>query len=383
MRTLTGGRGSRLPAGWILPLALLAVPGCRSIFGLQTPVRLNEDPGNQPWSSVVFCDIEKPRRCATDADKLVGIRLSAGAVSLVAGERALIGLDDSADARAHCSGEPEAIDFRGAFPDGIPVCLNCSQIGADPAPFPDAASVCVAKCEDLMGAFYPPDPAVVDFCVNFSRPSVNFVPTGSACFDGACTDTGMLRDDFDDPRRLPEPVEWTDLMGVMSIGPDLVRTSGGTTFNAGADATQVITRGDAYVEFTAVETTDGRAAGFSEGPPPDVTPTLANINFGLEVERDDRFYVFERGVKAAGPDINQSFGRYTPFETFRVHVRDNGDGTGVVSYALLTSSCTHPASCPETIFYTSPTAAHYPLRIDTSFREPGGTLRAVRVVRIH
>ena len=31
---------------------------------------------------------------------------------------------------------------------------------------------------------------------------------------------------------------------------------------------------------------------------------------------------------------------------------------------------------------TSPTAAHYPLRVDSSFREQGGTLGDVKLVRI-
>ena len=104
--------------------------------------------------------------------------------------------------------------------------------------------------------------------------------------------------------------------------------------------------------------------------------------FGIDVFKDGRFYVFEQGTKIAGPDLNQSFGPYVAGETFRVHVKDNFDGTANVTYSRLTASCTDGSPCPETVFYTSTAKGTYPLRVDSSFREQSGTLSNARLVRI-
>ena len=92
-----------------------------------------------PRTTLVFCDIEKPleRHCATAVEKATGVRLNAAAVALVGGQSGgNIGLDDSPAARARCSGEPEAVTFRGDFPTGNPMCVRPFAIGppADPTP---------------------------------------------------------------------------------------------------------------------------------------------------------------------------------------------------------------------------------------------------------
>jgi hypothetical protein len=65
-----------------------------------------------------------------------------------------------------------------------------------------------------------------------------------------------------------------------------------------------------------------------------------------------------------------------------VIVKDKHNGTAEISYAHITASCTDGMLCPMDVFYTSPTAATYPLRVDSSFREQGGTLGDVKLVRI-
>jgi hypothetical protein len=76
---------------------------------------------------------------------------------------------------------------------------------------------------------------------------------------------------------------------------------------------------------------------------------------------------------------------------FRVTVKDNLDGSGsfapmggtaTVVYSRLTGSCTDGSVCAEEVLYTSQLQAHYPLRVDSSFRENLGTLTNVRLVRI-
>ncbi|PYR73389.1 MAG: hypothetical protein DMF86_20700 [Acidobacteria bacterium] len=160
-------------------------------------------------------------------------------------------------------------------------------------------------------------------------------------------------------------MDWQNRVGVDLVGDVLVRTAATTNnFDAGAASSQTITSGDGYVQFTAVDVGTARLCGLSNGAPPDTDPSFQNISFGIDVFKDGRFYVFEQGTKIAGPDLNQSFGPYVAGETFRVHVKDNFDGTANVTYSRLTASCTDGSPCPET------------------FREQSGTLSNARLVQI-
>jgi hypothetical protein len=239
-------------------------------------------------------------------------------------------------------------------------------------------------------------PAVVEYCQAHAHVSTN-APLDD-CSVGACTPGGMLRADFADPRRIPEPVAWTDIDGVtpsltqepFGIPVSSVKrtkpTSGPpSTFDAGAASTQSITHGDAYVEFAAVENGLSHVCGLSETLS-GADPGLADINFGISLNLDGRYYVLEGGVLRTGPDVNGSWGTYLPGERFRVSVKDNNDaaGTATITYSKLLATCGGVA-CPETVFYThdvSNGAATYPFRVDTSFREQFATLTGVRIVRI-
>jgi hypothetical protein len=385
-------------AGWVLPLALLALPGCGNLFGF---VHLS-DPGPSP-TSVIFCDIQQPTGsgCATADDIGLGIRLEEAATALVAGESKPFGLDYSQAALDACGGLPRKIAFQGPFPEGFPACVDCAGIGST---YADAIAFCIDKCSDLAegDAAFCEQPGVVKLATSFA-------PQGSACYANACFAEGTPRTDFDDPRRHPEPVDWQDLVNITDAGVS-VTDSGATLtrdttdqkmFDAGADApSQLITHGNAYVEFTAggptpdKVTTTARLCGLSEGPG-DANPTPSNISFALDLFANGCLYVFEKGVQAKGPiqtcTVPDAVGAYAQGEVFRVRVTDNLDGTGpyapmgghaTVTYTRLMGSCLDGHVCSEEPLWTSQSVAQYPLRVDSSFREQDGQLTNVRIVRI-
>jgi hypothetical protein len=363
--------------GWlIIPLALLAFVSCETHFEIIVTK------GSQPWTGKIFCAIEQHggRHCANADDLATGVRLASAAEALVDGRTSMVGLDDSPAALARCNGTPEAVLFEGAFPEGTEVCLNCSVI----TPPVDANVMCRMECENKPEA--SADPNVKAECATRAHVAVNVDP--AACFADACSADGAPLENFVDPRRSLEPVIWQDLIGVTTSGGGntLTRTAAFTgSFDAGAASSQLITGGDAFVEFTAAETTTARLAGLSEGTLPDTTPTIA-ITFAIDLFKDGCVYIFENGNKVLGPDLTCSagggWGAYAAGDRFRIHVRDNQDGTAAISYARLTTPCTDGMPCPETTITTSFGTAHYPLHVDSSFRELNGTLGNVRLVRI-
>jgi hypothetical protein len=397
MRLVLTPRVRRRAVGWLWPVALLAVPGCiLPEYHAAPPVNLN--PGPDP-TGVVFCDIElsSTRHCPmSQAEIDAGIPLNEAALALTSGRSSGHGLDYSPDALALCDGQPQIVPFQGSFPQGFPVCLDCgAQI---PSHYADAAAVCLAQCEDLTAPnVVPPDPSVVASCGARTRVSTNAADPTS-CFGNGCSD-GVFNIDFDDPRRISEPVTWQDLIGVAAGGADgndLTRTSATPidpqVFDAGADGAQVITHGDAYVQFTADAIDQARLCGLSHGEPPDNDPDYHTIDFALDLFKDGRFYVYETGTRIMGGDLNDSFGTYNINETFRVHVKDNLDGTGpfkpmggtaTISYARVLGACADGSPCNEDVFYQSKTVTvSYPFRVDTSFHDQSGSLVNVRVVRM-
>ena len=363
-----------LSGGWFSFWAavLLILPNCTFDRSGSAP---------EPHTAAIFCDIAMARRCATPEDLAVGIRLASAGVALVAGQSTMIGLDDSPAALAACAGSPQAVVFQGSFPQGLSVCVNCGA--AIPAPDPNTNAFCRAQCHNLFGTTTPdgtiipddpPTPETVAFCAANARASTNF-PSNS-CFEGACTTGGTLRVDFADPRRIPEPVEWINLDGVSAAGGTLTRTDPTTGFSdAGASSSQLIAGGDAYLEFTATETTTARTAGLSSGAPPPGGITFNDINFGILLLLNEVLVVEN------GPAVG-TFGPYNAGDKFRVKLKDNFDGTATVSTARLVGPCVDGAPCNEAVFYTSPNPAAYPVRVDAMFREQGGTITDARIARI-
>jgi hypothetical protein len=403
MRHVLKSSARWLAVGWFWPLVLLVLPNC----SFHPNPGNNLQPGHQPLTTLIFCDVEQPqqRHCATDADKALGILLAAGAVALNTGQSSAIGLDESPDALARCGGQPEAVLLFGPFPQGAPTCLNGFQIGLDPGtPYADPQAVCLAFCEDKFGFTNtdgsvtpdnPPTPGTKSFCAAHSNASTNVPGNPSPGFAGGCTPTGSESMDFATPatdlRRNPEPVNWTDFIGTSPTANDLTRTAAATgNFDAGAASTQWIARGDAFVEFNATESNLSHVLGLSAIPqgcaPPctDGDPSLADISFAISLNLDGRFYVIESGNLVAGPDINGSFGTYAAGDRFRVTLTDHSDGTADVAYSRLVGPCTPGNPCPDIPFHTHVGGpALYPLRVDASFREQGATLQNVTLVRIH
>ena len=386
----------RLASAWFWALVLLALPNCSFQPGGLGPLP-HLTRGELPHSSAIMCDIEKyqgpTRRCATSQDLMMGIPLTEAAEALATGRSSNIGLDYSAAAQLACGdGVPQAIDFQGSFPDGFAVCLNCGVI---PTIHADATAVCVAQCQDLVeagAAPFPPD--TLAFCTDNAHPATNFPESG--CFDNACSTGGTLRPDFADPRRVPEPVVWTDLIGTMAVGNTLTRTApttgtGYADLNAGAVSTQWITHGDAYVEWEAGQAGVSRVAGFSEVPGGcpfpchDSDPTAVDMGFSMSLNSLGQIIVIEHGlVPTDPPQPDGSWGTYVVGERFRVNLKDNHDGTAAVTYTRVVGTCVPGNPCMEAPIYThhlGPPAA-YPLRVDTTFREQNGSLVNVNIVRI-
>jgi hypothetical protein len=363
--------------GWLWILAFLFLPNCVLQRGGLGP-ELHFNPGAQPHSSAVFCDIESnslARHCASPDEIAIGVPLASAAVALTKGIQSNIGLDYSpvSISALGCSpGQPVAVTFRGPFPDGAAACLNCA--GVIGPVYADANAACVDRCKDMTeGGDVFCDPTHAHISTN-----------AGTCVDGACTPEGALRADFEDPRRIPEPVTWTDAVGVGTSGPDantLTRTDATTgQFDAGAASTQTITQGDGYVEFTATETDKARICGLSTGAPPDLDPSRLDIGFAIRLSNTGGVFVAEGGTVVTGPDPDGSFGTYAAGDRLRVSVTDQFDGTAAVTYLLIPAACSGP-DCDGMVLRTT-TGAAYPLRVDTSMREQGATLTDVRIVRI-
>ena len=204
------------------------------------------------------------------------------------------------------------------------------------------------------------------------------------CFDHGCTNGGTPDPSFVDPRRAPEQVKWTDTIGTVATGNTLSRNVATTgtkveDFNAGAASVQIITKGDAWVEFEANDNMVSQVLGVRESCDdptacPDTDPSLNDIGFSIILNNDQHIYVIESSpsVQVFGP-----FGTtYNAHDRFRVHVTDNSDGTATISYSQIIAGVDTP------LYQHVGPNPKYPLRIDATFREQNATLGNVTVMRI-
>jgi hypothetical protein len=390
MRDFLKSTGRWLRAGWFWPLALLTLPTCGLIYNFDAsgpPRPPSFDPGDPPVTGAIMCDIPKVvfgSDCLDDnTDPSEGMSLARAAIALNLGETNPIVLDFSPAATAPCDGKPRKIAFHGPFPDGLTVCLNCSQ--QIPTTFSGPLEACVAKCKDLIRAEQEMTDADVDaFCVLNTRLSTNFDTT---CFEGFCTIGGTPIPNLADPRRTPEPLKWTDLIHTMAAGSTLSFPDSGpppADFSAGAASEQLITTGDAWVEVAAGELGVSHVVGLRTScndvdTCPDMDGTLADIPLSLSLNFDNAVYVIEKGNVLAGPLPD-----YTPGERFRIHVVDHNNGTADISFSRLRAPCLPNQDCDDPVFYTYPvgTGPNYPLRVDATFREPNASLTGVTIMRI-
>jgi hypothetical protein len=387
----------RLSVGWYWPLVLLALSGCglytKGIEGDPPPHAF--DPGLAPLTSAVMCDIpvhtDGPT-CAPAGQEDNGVRIEDAAIDLAIGKKSEYALDFSNAAMVTCAGEPGRTQFKGNFPDGLPVCLNCdTQIGAG-KPYADANAVCIAKCKDIYNFDTDSNTGfdVDSFCNANAHVSTNFQP--NICFDGACSNGGTFDINFPDPRWNPESISWTDQTGTTSAGSTLTRsaaTSNPPAFDAGAAASdQPITERSAYIDFEVGEANLGHVLGVSNCPGAcgGVVTKPTDIDFGIVLFTDSHIYVVEHGVLVMGKpgqDAAGTFGPYDASQRFRIRVTDNLDTTVTVSYATVTLPCPVHTQCTENTFYSSGPQASFPLRVTALLWDQGASLTNVNIVRVH
>lgn len=150
-----------------------------------------------------------------------------------------------------------------------------------------------------------------------------------------------------------DAVVWTDLVNVAMSGNSLQKTGGcDGCQDAGAISQQQLTAGDAYLDFTVAETGPVLYVGLNHDS---AGTAAAEIPFAIKLV-NDHAEVHENGRNLAGIAVGRG-------DTLRIAVR-----AGVVSYAK-----------NGIVFYTSETAASYPLRVDTAFISSGSTLSNTRI----
>ncbi len=387
MRAFFKSSGRRLRAGWFLPLALLALPQCAQILGVE-----DWQPGPFPHNDVIMCDIRvsppaSPNDCATQQEKIDLKSLAQAAVMLVEGQNNSAMLDFSPASIIQCPNNlPKKVTFHGPFPDGLSLCVNCAaQI---PSAYPDSNAACRSRCIDLVSQS-PPNLLLgltpQQFCSANAHVSTNFI---EPCFANACNNPSFV-----DPRRNQEIVKWAFMDGASILGADGnslkkdTTTAQGKPYDAGAasDPGQLITTGDGWVEFEANENTKGHAIGVASGLA-DTDSSLNDIDFAVVLEGDQKLYISVKGIKLNGGD---AFRTYNAGDRFRVRFTDdNNDAphTATMSVTQVTTiPCLPGTHCLEDgIFVQEFNDPHplYPLRVDASFNEGDAQLTNVTMVRI-
>jgi hypothetical protein len=349
------------------------------------------DPGSPPVSDAIMCEMPAPvadpkDSCATaaEADDPANLSLTQAATALATNQKSSIALDWSPAALSACFGLPRKVTYlAGAFPDGMPLCLNCAQ--QIPNVYATPAKACIAKCQDLITFGNGVKPAdITAYCIANATTAPNY--DANICYNGACTSGGTPDPAFVDPRRAPEPLVWIDLIDTaLGATPNtLVRsapTSASPNFDAGAASAQIILSGDAWVEFSTTDNTLGHMLGVRNSCPdaaqcPDVSPFRDELTNALLLHENGEVYVQEGDPWMLLPP---SFGPYSAGERYRIHITDNHDGTATVSYARYTGAC-GPATCPGDVFHTSVYQPAYPLRVDATLRVQNATLSDVTLV---
>jgi hypothetical protein len=325
-------------AALVVPIAACCGIPCR-FDGSGLPYEFNR--GTAPHTSVIYCDIEKERRCAEAADVAVGIDITMPSFSH---EPTVIGLDLSADAVARCGANGEAIVYHDSFPRGTPICVGTDAV---PGLYSTVDTACVAFCSGL---------GDLDNCGQRAKASTG----ASAPFPDACSDSGAIRPNFDDPREdatptptptatvtptpTPEvtpgvPVTWTALVNVTAMGNTLVKTTA-DGWDGGGISVQTLGSGDGFVEFTATENATARLCGLGTG---NTGPQENDVDFGIHLAGGN-VYINENGNQSG------SLGPYFAGDVFRVAVDQ-----GLIRYSR------NGAALPST-----PRTPTYPLRVDTS-----------------
>jgi hypothetical protein len=198
------------------------------------------------------------------------------------------------------------------------------------------------------------------FRVDVTGGSVTYLRNGTVFYTSTATPQYPLRADaaLSDPgATLTDivllPLKWTNASGVSVSGTSLTKT-GSAGWNSGAASTVSIAAGDAYVEFTATETSTNRICGLSSR---NGSHTLSDVDFGIALTSAGQVAVYEAGA------LVNTFGTYATGDRFRVEA---GGVYGTVTYRQ-----------NGVAFYTNSTVPTYPLFVNTSLNDVGATLTKV------
>lgn len=145
------------------------------------------------------------------------------------------------------------------------------------------------------------------------------------------------------------PVTWMNAVGVSAVDNDLTRTAGQPAWNAGAASVETL-NGDGYLEFTTSENNLAKMVGLSNG---DGDQGYADIDFAIYLKSTGQVAIYEGGVLRDGRIVPYAAG-----DLFRIEVL--GDQ---VTYLQ-----------NDAVIYTSGLAPTFPLLVDTSIRNLGGTI---------
>ena len=152
----------------------------------------------------------------------------------------------------------------------------------------------------------------------------------------------------------PQPVSWTNAVGVSVSGNSLTKTAATGWGTGGATSTQQLASGDGFVEITASETHTSRMFGLGNG---NTDASYTDIDFALFLVNGGQLWIYEGGT------YRGSFGTYVPGDKLRVGVEG-----GAVKYRK-----------NGALLYSSLVAPTYPLLVDTALSTLNATITSAVV----
>ncbi len=173
-------------------------------------------------------------------------------------------------------------------------------------------------------------------------------PTYPLRVDTSLNETGATLSDV-----VLAPIVWTNATGVAASGNTLTKTAL-DGWNAGAASSRAFDRGDAFVEFTAVETNRRRTVGLKSGG---AAQSYADIDFAVDLSDQGAIEVFELGTSRG------QFGTYANGDRLRVEIQG-----GVVRYLR-----------NGALLYASTTSPTYPLHAEAALYSQGATVSDLQV----
>jgi hypothetical protein len=155
--------------------------------------------------------------------------------------------------------------------------------------------------------------------------------------------------------RLEEQVKWTSLANVVATGAgnSLNKTTSNNNWDGGAFSFNQVNN-NGYIEFTATETNTSRMIGLSTT---NVDNGYGSIRYAIFLQNNGTVGIYETGINRG------NFGSYAASDVFRVSVENN-----FVKYYK-----------NNTVFYYSLLVPSFPMYVDVSINNVGGTLTNVLV----